>query len=61
MKKQKIKGLERYSNQWVALDSEETRVIAGGKSLKEVIKQASLKTNKPTYMRVPPLDVSFSP
>lgn len=61
MKKRRIKGLEKYSNQWVALDPQETRVIAGGKSLKEVIKRASLKTKKPTFMRVPPLDVNFSP
>ena len=61
MNKRRIKDLEKYSNQWVALDPLETKVIAGGKSLKEVIKRASLVTKEPTFMRVPPLDVSFSP
>lgn len=61
MKQKPIKGLEKYSNQWVALDPQERKVIVGGKSLKEVIKLASAKIRKPTYMRVPPLDVNFSP
>ena len=31
MRQKRIKDLEKYSNQWVALDPQETKVIAGGK------------------------------
>ncbi len=61
MNKQKIKGLEKYSNKWVALDKNRTKVVAGGKDLKKVLEVASKKVDKPVLMRVPPLDVTFTP
>ncbi len=61
MNKQKIKGLEKYSDKWVALDKSKTTIVAGGKNLKKVLADASKKVDKPFLMRVPPLDVSFSP
>ncbi|MBI3282939.1 hypothetical protein HYZ70_02580 [Candidatus Curtissbacteria bacterium] len=61
MKRKRIKGLEKYSDQWVAIDEKKSTVITGGKSLKEVMREAVKIIDKPTYMRVPPLDVSFSP
>lgn len=61
MKQKPIQGLEKYSDKWVALDSKERKVIVGGKSLKNVIRKATKIIDKPVYMRVPPLDVSFSP
>jgi hypothetical protein len=61
MKAKRINGIEKYSNQWVALDSDGNKIIAGGKNLKKVLEQASKSVNKPVMMKVPPLDVSFSP
>lgn len=61
MKRKLIKGLEKYSDQWVAIDENKSKVITGGKSLKEVMRSAVKMIDKPVYMRVPPLDVNFSP
>lgn len=61
MNKQKIKGLEKYSDKWVALNSNRTKVVAGGKNLKKVLEMASKKVDKPVLMRVPSLDATFSP
>jgi len=61
MKQKPIKGIEKYSDKWVALDESKKTIIAGGKNLNEVLKEASKKVDKPVLMRVPPLDVVFSP
>lgn len=61
MKQKPIKGIEKYSNQWIALDQEKTKVIVGGKSLKDVMKKAVKIDDKPVYMRVPRLDAVFAP
>ena len=61
MKSRMVKGLEKYSNQWVALDSKKTKVIVGGKILKDVMKKAIEVETKPVYMRVPRLDTAFAP
>jgi len=61
MKQKPIKGLEKYSDQWVALDESKNKVIVGGKSLKDVMKKAAKIAKKPVYMRVPRLDTAFSP
>ncbi len=61
MKQKPIKGIEKYSDKWVALDKNRKIIIAGGKNLKEVLEKASKKVDKPVLMRVPPLDVTFSP
>lgn len=61
MKGIKLEGIEKYSNQWVALDETGTKIIVGGKSLKTVMDKAIKKVKKPIYMRVPPLEVNFAP
>ena len=61
MKQKRIKGLEKYSDQWVALDEAKTKVIVGGKSLRDVMKKAVKIADKPIYMRVPRLDAAFAP
>ncbi len=61
MSKQKIKNLENYSDKWIALDKNKTTILAGGKNLKLVLEKAQKKVDKPVLMRVPPLDVTFSP
>ncbi|MEK7581128.1 MAG: DUF5678 domain-containing protein [Patescibacteria group bacterium] len=61
MKQKPIKGIEKYSNQWIALNREKTKVIVGGKSLKDVMKKAVKIDDKPVYMRVPRLDAAFAP
>lgn len=61
MKGRRIKDLEKYSDQWVALDSNKTMVVVGGKTLKEVIRKAAKKVHKPVFLRVPRLDVGFAP
>lgn len=61
MRQKPIKGIENYSNKWIALDESKKTIIAGGKNFKEVLEKASKKVDKPVLMRVPPLDVSFSP
>lgn len=61
MKQKPIKGLEKYSDQWVALDEGKNKVIVGGKSLKEVMGKAIKIVKKPVYMRVPRLDTAFAP
>lgn len=61
MKGRRIKGIEKYSDKWVALDPKGDQIIVGGKSLKSVIAKATKKVSKPVYLRVPPLDVNFAP
>lgn len=61
MKQKPIKDIEKYSDKWVALDENRKTIIAGGKNLKEVLEKASKKVDEPVLMRVPPLDVTFSP
>lgn len=61
MKARRIKDLEKYSDQWVALDHKKTMVIVGGKTLKEVMRKAAKIAEKPVYMRVPRLDTAFAP
>ena len=54
-----VKGFEKYSNQWVAMDSKKTKVIVGGKNFQKVYEQANKKSKKPVFMRVPRLDAAF--
>lgn len=61
MKQKPIKDLEKYPDQWVALDESKTKVIVGGKSLKDVMRKAVKIADKPVYMRVPRLDTAFAP
>jgi len=61
MRSRIIKGIEKYSNQWVALDSKKTKVIVGGKSLEDVMVKMLGVEGKPVYMRVPRLDTAFAP
>lgn len=61
MKGIRIQGIEKYSNQWVALDETGTKIIVGGKSLKTVMNRALKKVKRPVYMRVPRLDAYFAP
>lgn len=60
MKRKQIKGLEKYSDQWVAIDEKKSTVITGGNSLREVMKEAVKVIDKPVYMRVPRLDTAFA-
>lgn len=59
MKQKPIKGIEKHSNQWIALNADKSKIVASGKNLKDVYRQVNGK--KVSYMRVPPLDVTFSP
>lgn len=61
MKGIRIKGIEKYSNQWVALDKTGTEVIVGGKNLKTVMAKAAKKVSRPVFMKVPRLDAYFAP
>lgn len=56
-----IRGIEKYSDKWVALNSDKTKIVVGGKVLKDVMKKAIKLTDKPVYMRVPRLDAAFAP
>lgn len=53
MKQKPIKGLEKYSKQWVALDKNKSKIIAHGKSFEEVYGKVDKK--KVIFMAVPPL------
>ena len=53
MKQKPIKGLEKYSKQWVALDKNKSKIIAHGKSFEEVYENVDKK--KVIFMAVPPL------
>jgi len=53
MKQKPIKGLEKYAEQWVALDKSKTKIVAHGKSFDEVYKKVDIK--KVILMAVPPL------
>lgn len=57
MKQKPIKGLEKYANQWVALDKSKTKILAHGKDLKEVSKKVDIE--KVIFMAVPPLEPYF--
>ena len=61
MKSRIIEGIEKHSGQWIALDESRTRIIVSGKSFREVVKKASKVAIRPSYMKVPRLDASFSP
>ena len=48
------KILKPYSDEWVALSGNETKVIASGKTVKEVLKKAKEKgENSPIITKVP--------
>lgn len=58
MKKLKLKDLSKilrpYHNEWVALSSDEKKVIASGKTLKEALKEAREKgMDNPIMTKVP--------
>ena len=53
MKQKPIKGIEKYAEQWVALDKNKSRIVAHGKNLDEVYKKVDRK--KVIFMAVPPL------
>lgn len=61
MKGRRIKGIEKYSDQWIALDESRTKIIVGGKDLKKVMSEATKKADKPSFMKVPRLDAYFAP
>lgn len=52
MKQKPIKGIEKYSNQWIAIDKNKS-IIAAGKSFTEVYNKAPKKNV--SFMAVPPL------
>jgi len=58
MKQKPIKGIEKYSNKWIAIDKNKSEIIAAGKDFKEVYKKAAGK--KVSFMAVPPL-TPYSP
>jgi hypothetical protein len=48
------KILEPYSNEWVALSKDETRVVASGKTVKETLQKAIEKGERsPILTKVP--------
>ena len=57
MKQKPIKEIEKYSNQWVAIDESKSKIVAAGKDLKEVYKKVVGK--KVSFMAVPPLEPYF--
>lgn len=61
MKAREIKGIEKHSGEWIALDKSRSKIIVSGKSLTEVMEKASKVLKTPSYMKVPRLDASFSP
>ena len=58
MRQKPIKGLEKYAEQWVALNKNKSKIIAHGKSLGEVYKKVDRE--KVIFMAVPPL-TPYSP
>jgi len=59
MKARRIKDIEKYSDQWVALDKSRTRVIIAGKNFQKVYEEANKKAKKSSFMKVPRLDAAF--
>jgi len=48
------KILKPYSNEWVALSEDEKKVVASGKTVKEVLQKAKVKgENSPILTKVP--------
>ena len=60
MKGRRIKGIEKHSNEWIALN-EMDEIIASAKTLKKVMRDAQKVTKKPAFMKVPRLDVYLAP
>lgn len=51
-----------YENMWVALSSDRKRVVASGKTIKELDKKMSkIEDNEAIYTRVLPFDQFLSP
>jgi len=59
MKQKPIKGIEKYSDRWVAISEDRSKIVAASKSFNDLYKKVVGK--KVSFMRVPPLDVAFSP
>lgn len=57
MKQKPIKGIEKYSNKWIAIDKDKS-IVASGKSFTEVYKKVTKKDI--SFMAVPPL-TPYSP
>lgn len=57
MKQKPIKGLEKYVNKWVAIDKNQTKVLASGENINEVSKKVI--GQDVIFMAVPPLEPYF--
>ena len=58
MSKDWSKLYKNYKGLWVALAEDETTVLGYGKTVKEAIKKASIKTNKTPFLTRIPKDLS---
>lgn len=59
MKAKRIKGIEKHSNEWIALDSS-NKIIFSGKTFQKVYEEAHKRAEKPVLMKVPRLDAYFA-
>ncbi len=50
-----------FENKWVALSENYKKILASGKTLKEVTKKVNKSGEKGILLKVPPFDVSFVP
>lgn len=56
-----IKGIENYSNQWVALNEDKSEVIKSSSTYKGLLNSIKKIKDKVFLLKVPPFEGSLSP
>lgn len=59
--KREIKGIENYSNKWVALDENKTKVVFSSNTYKGLLKTLQKTKDKVFLMKLPPFEGSYAP
>ena len=59
--KREIKGIENYSNKWIALNENKTEVIFSADTYKELLKALKKTKDKVFLMKLPPFEGSYAP
>ena len=59
--KRQIKGIENYSNKWVALNENKTEVVLASDTYEELLKTLKKTKEKVFLMKLPPFVGSYAP
>lgn len=61
MRKKAIKDISKYTNEWIAIDSSQRKVIAHSDNFEMLWKGLKQKAKSAIFYKVPPADSAYSP